>query len=412
MMESAPITRLAELRRMTGTWFFVVSFIARLPVAMNVVGVLTLVSVERDLADAGLVSAALGLASGVGGPIVGAIADRAGQRRVLIVVAVLHAALLVGLVAVVYADAPLAVLVAAAVLAGATIPPASPLARARWLALLASDTRTGGRGVPVALGYESAADEISFVGGPVLVGALATGLGPAAPVLAAAGVALIFVTAFALHPTALLVHPGDHEGVVHVAPRRELLGLRVLLPVGGMLAIGAFFGTTLASATALMESQGSGEATGLLYAVMGATSAVAALTVGRLPWRFALDVRWVVFAAAMLAVALVMPHVATVAGIVVCFAVVGVAVGAGLVTIFTIGADAAPAGHLATTMTMLSSGIIIGQGITVAIVSRIGATDGVVAAFSTVAVATGLGLLFALGFLALRMRGSARRGNA
>ena len=129
MEQAAPVTRLAELRRMTGTWFFVVSFIARLPVAMNVVGVLTLVSVERDLAEAGLVSAALGLASGVGGPIVGAIADRAGQRRVLIIVAVLHALLLVGLVVVVYADAPLGVLVAAGVLAGATIPPASPLAR-------------------------------------------------------------------------------------------------------------------------------------------------------------------------------------------------------------------------------------------------------------------------------------------
>ena len=400
---SAPVRRLAELRRMTGTWFFVVSFIARLPVAMNVVGVLTLVSVERDLADAGLVSAALGLASGVGGPIIGAIADRAGQRRVLIVAAVLHAALLVGLVFVVYADAPLAMLVVAGVLAGATIPPASPLARARWLALLAPDTRAGGRGVPIALGYESAADEISFVGGPVLVGALATGLGPAAPVLAAAGVALIFVTAFALHPTALLVHPGDHEGATRVAPRRALLDARVLLPTFGMLAIGGFFGTTLASATALMEAQGSGEATGLLYAVMGATSAVAALTVGRLPHRFALDARWVVFAAAMLAVALVMPHVATVPGIVVCFAVVGVAVGAGLVTIFTVGADAAPAGHLATTMTMLSSGIIIGQGIAVAIVSHIGATEGPVAAFSTVAVATGLGLLLSLGYLAMRL---------
>ncbi len=389
---------------MTGTWFFVVSFIARLPVAMNVVGVLTLVSVERDLADAGLVSAALGLASGVGGPVIGAIADRAGQRRVLIVTAVLHALLLVGLVFVVYSDAPLALLVVAGVLAGATIPPASPLARARWLALLAPDTRAGGRGVPIALGYESAADEISFVGGPVLVGALATGLGPAAPVLAAAGVALIFVTAFALHPTALVVHPGDHEGVAHVAPRRALLDARVLLPTGGMLAIGAFFGTTLASATALMESEGSGEATGLLYAVMGATSAVAALTVGRLPHRFALDARWVVFAAAMLGVALVMPHVATVPGIVVCFAAVGVAVGAGLVTIFTVGADAAPAGHLATTMTMLSSGIIIGQGIAVALVTHIGATEGVVAAFSTVAVATGLGLLLSLGYLAMRLR--------
>lgn len=405
----APVTRLVELRRMTGTWFFVVAFVARIPVAMDVVGVLTLVSVERGLAMAGLVSAALGIASGFGGPIVGAIADRWGQRPVLIVVAVLHAGLLLGLLAVVYTGAPLAVLLVIAVLAGATIPPASPLARARWLALLASDTRAGGRGVPIALGYESMADEISFVGGPILVGVLATAFGPAAPLLVAAALALVFVTGFGLHPTARLVHPGDHEGVTRLAPRRELVRPGVLLTTGGMLAMGGFFGSTLASATAVMESIELGEATGLLYGVMGATSALAAITVGRLPARFRVPVRWVVFAAAMTAVALVMPHVASLAGVAVCFVLVGVAVGAGLVTIFTIGADAAPAGRLATTMTLLSSGITIGQGTSVALVGAIGDAAGTVAALSAVAVPAGLGFVLAVVHLALARSARARR---
>lgn len=386
---------------MTGTWFFVVAFVARIPVAMDVVGVLTLVSVERGLAEAGLVSAALGIASGLGGPVIGAIADRAGQRPVLIVVAVLHAGLLLGLLSVVYGGAPLGVLLVLAVLAGATIPPASPLARARWLALLAPDTQAGGRGVPIALGYESAADEISFVGGPILVGVLATALGPAAPLIVAAALALVFVTAFGLHPTATIVHPGDHEGVAHVAPRRELLRPGVLLTTGGMLAIGGFFGSTLASATAVMESLDAGEATGLLYGVMGATSALAAITVGRLPQRFGVAARWLVFASAMLIVALVMPHVPTLLGIAVCFMIVGVAVGAGLVTIFTIGADAAPAGRLATTMTLLSSGIIIGQGITVALVGGLADAAGAIAALSAVAVPAGLGLILAAVHLAI-----------
>lgn len=404
------IRGLAQLRRVTGTWFFVVAFIARLPVAMNVVGVLTFVSAARGIADAGLVSAALGLAAGVGGPVIGMLADRFGQRPALYVSAVLHTGLLLGLVAVVYADAPLGWLVAFAVGSGATIPPASPLARARWLGLLAEDERRGGRGIPVALGYESSADEISFVGGPILVGALATGFGPAVPVFVAAAVMLVFASAFAAHPTAVVARPAADAAPALVAPRRELLGARVLLPTAGMLAMGAFFGSSLASATTLMEAEGVGEATGLLYGVMGATSAIAAITVDRLPRAWALDVRWVGFAAVMLAVALVMPAVPTVLGVAVCFVVIGFAVGAALVTIFTIGAAAAPAGRLATTMTMLSSSIIIGQGTAMAIASQLAAAEGVLASLMVVIAGTVVGVACALAHLALRRRFSSRAG--
>ena len=84
-------------------------------------------------------------------------------------------------------------------------------------------------------------------------------------------------------------------------------------------------------------------------------------------------------------------------------------VGADLVTIFTIGADAAPAGRLATTMTLLSSGITIGQGTSVALVGAIGDAAGAVAALSAVAVPAGLGLVLAVMHLALARSARARR---
>lgn len=393
---------------MAGTWFFVLAFAARLPVAMNVVGVLTLVTVVRgSLADAGLVSAAVGLASGIGGPVLAALADRAGQRPVLLATAPLHAGLLVALVAAVYAHAGLPLLVALAALAGASLPPASPMTRARWLVMLDRDTRVGGRGVPIALGYESMADEISFVGGPVLVGALATGAGPATPVFFSAALAIVCVTAFALHPSATLVHRTDDGEKVVAAPWRELFGARVLLPTAGMVAMGAFFASTLASATAYAESVGAAESTGLVYAAMGITSSLAAILVERLPHGFAPRARWVVAGAAMTLVALAMPFVAVLPGIVTTFALAGVAVGANLVTLFTLAALAAPVGRLATTMTMLSSGIIVGQAITMALVSRLAESHGVVAAFWVVPGTAAMGLLLALLHLGVSRRGTA-----
>jgi MFS family permease len=396
---------------MTGTWLFVVAFAARIPVAMNVVGVLTLVTIARDsVAEGGIVSAALGIASGIGGPLIGAIADRTGQRGVLLVVAVVHPLVLAALVASVYGGLPTIAVVGVSALAGATIPPASPLMRARWLALLADDTRAGGRGVPIALGYESMADEISFVGGPVLVGVLATAFGPVAPLAASAVITIVFVTVFALHPSAALVHPGDHEGVRTVAPRRELVSPAVLLPTVGMLFVGAFFGSTLASLTAFMEAAGSGESTGLFYGIMGATSAVAALLVGRLPAGFPLGARWLVGMIGLTLAGLVLVAAPSVALIVIVFVVTGVAVGGTLVTLFTIGADAAPAGHLATTMTMLSSGIIIGQGVAVALVGSYAEAAGADAAFGAIAIAGAAGLVTALVFLVRgRLRPRLRR---
>lgn len=380
--------RLGDLRRLTGTSLFVFAFAARLPVSMNIVGMLTLVTVVREsVTDGGLVSAALGLAAGFGGPVLGIIADRIGQRAVLIAVAILHAATVVSLIVAVYAGVPLIVLVAIGAVAGLTLPPSAPLMRARWLAILRHDIRAGGRGLSIALGYESMADEIAFVGGPVLVGALALLFGPAAPLALAAVLVLVFVIAFALHPTAALVDATDETGTRILAPRRELFRAGVVLPTIGMLCMGAFFGSSLASLTGFLEDAGSGESTGLVYAVLGATAAVAAILVGRLPRRITLAARWIAGASLMALAGVVLALWTTVASIVVVFAFAGIAVGATLVTLFTIGAEAAPVGRLSTTMTMVSSGLIIGQGIMMAVVGTVAGSFGVVAAFWMIAVA-------------------------
>lgn len=408
--DATPVTRIAHLARITGVWFFVLGFVARIPFAMNIVGLLTLVTVERgSIAEGGLASAAFGIAMGVGGPILGAIADRHGQRVVTVVVSVLHTTLLLGIVAAVYSEVPFWFIFALTLLAGATIPPVSAYARARWLALLADDTRRGGRGVSTALGYESMVEEITFVGGPVLVGLLATLISPAAPVIVAAVSVLVFASAFGLHRTASAVQPSAAHPDAVVAPRRALVTLAVLLPVAGMLLMGAFFGTTLASLTAVMEGEDLGESTGLVYGIMGATSAVAAITVGRLPRSFPLHLRWVIGAAAMLSAGLVLWAFPQLPVIVVVFVFVGVFVGSTLVTVFTIGAESAPEGRLATNMAMLSSAVTIGQGLTVAAVGALAEIVGA-SVFVSVAAASGVMLLVALAASVQHKAARARAG--
>lgn len=359
-----------ELRATAGWHFFVVAFLGRLPVAMNVVGVLTLVAVARgSIAEAGLASATLGVASGVGGPLLGAAADRWGQRWVLSVVAVLNAGALAAVVVVSYAAVPLAVLVGACLLAGATSPQISPLTRARWMALLVDGSPAGASRsrLSAAMSYEGMADELSFVGGPVLVGVLATTAGPAVPVVVAAGLTAVFVVAFAWHPTAAAVRPTPRIArQAHLeasAVRPSLLRVRVLLPIGGMFFMGGVFGAALVSLTAFMGQRGAEEQTGLVYGCMGVSSAIFALAVMRLPERFGLAARWLVAAALVLAAAAVMPLAGTVPAMALVLLLAGAAAGPLLVTLNSVGAEAAPPRRMATTMTLLSSGITVGQAL-------------------------------------------------
>src|SRR5690606_2636972 len=100
-----------------------------------------------------------------------------------------------------------------------------------------------------------------------------------------------------------------------------------------------------------------------------------------------LAARWLAGASVMALAGVGLALWTSVPTIVVLLAVAGIAVGATLVTLFTIGAEAAPVGRLSTTMTMVSSGLIIGQGIMMAVVGTVAGAFGAVTAFWMIAVA-------------------------
>src|SRR5690606_3011921 len=117
-----------SLLRLTGIPYFVIAFIARLPFAMMVVGVLTMVvAVRGSLSLGGLTSAAVGFGTALVGPFLGAAADRWGQRPVLLLCGVLNAAMLAVFALIVYAPAADVVVLASAFTIGATAPQVSPM---------------------------------------------------------------------------------------------------------------------------------------------------------------------------------------------------------------------------------------------------------------------------------------------
>ncbi|MGB3414373.1 MAG: MFS transporter [Microbacteriaceae bacterium] len=393
----------ANLFTLTGKSFFPIAFFGRLPYAMIVVGVLLLiVDARNSYADGGLASAMVGLGAASCGPLLGALADKIGQRPVLLTMAVVNSIMLLLVVWLSYQPVDLWVLLLGAVLLGASAPQLSPMSRARLVNLINHNMRGSQRNKTFqrVMGYESMADELIFVFGPVLVGVLALALGAWSPLTLAAVVTLIFVGAFALHPSARALVPHTTTTgsirIIQQAPARELFRFEVIILVLMMIATGAVFGSTLTSLTAFMGDLGNEPGAAILYGVLGVGSSILAISVGFFPQKFHLNSRLIVFSAILLLGAIPYAFVSGVEQMVLVLILAGCGIGPVLVTIYSLGSIRGPHGRSNTIMTMLSSGIVVGQASATASVGWLAENHGTFSALLAVTVSAFLLFLLAV----------------
>ncbi|QDY90748.1 MFS transporter [Arthrobacter sp. UKPF54-2] len=416
--------RFARLPLLAGRSFIPLGLFARLPLAMLTVGALTLVTaVTGSYAVGGAAAGAVGIGSALGAPTLGALADRLGQRPVLLVSAVFNTLAVTALILAVYlvpAGGDLAAAVpvlAAAFVAGASCPQVGPLARVRWMAL--SSSRGGsGHDLDTALSYESTADELTFVLGPALVGILASLISPWLPLALAAALTLTLVPAFAVHPTHRAVPRTPARSRTASAAERKrrtelTAGQRaagfaaVALPVLAMVCMGTFFGATQTSLSSFAASFATAELAGLLYAVMGLSSAAAALSVAYWPRRFGVHARWLACAALMAGLAALLLLPSTAPPMILVLLVLGVPVGPLMVTVFAIGGLVAPADKLGTVMTALASGIVAGTALGSSVAGRLAQDFGYSAAFLVPVCAAAALFLLGAGAAVVLRRGTA-----
>src|SRR5262249_30411689 len=301
-------------------------------------GVVMLVSsVTGSFARAGAVTAALGLGAAAGGPVVGWLSDRYGQRSVGVVAATINALALATLAVAVLAGTSIIAAAALAATAGFSTPQVGPLSRVRWAALL----RRRGRAdlLPTAMAYEGAADEASYVAGPALVGLLSIVGVPVLPLAVAAALTIGAAVPFAMHPTATAATrtsaapPSD-------SARRPVAALIVLGVL--MAAIGVVFGATQTGITSLAASVGRPGAAGLVYAALGLGSATAGFATAWLPSRFKLGRRVGVFALVMAVGSLALLPVRSLPAAVVVMVALGASVAPLLVTVYAVAERITP----------------------------------------------------------------------
>ncbi|MCL7424660.1 MFS transporter [Streptomyces sp. YS415] len=381
-----------EVIGLTGPLLPGVSFLGRLPTATIQFGSVLLVArTSGSLAAAGLTGGAPAVGQVLCGPLVGRLADRHGQRTVVLAFSVANALAITALVGGALAGLATPWLALLGACAGASVPLVGPLACARLVAL-ARRHKAPEPVVGAAFSFESTLDEVSFVLGPALVGLAAVLAHPAHALLAAALLVALCGGAFALHPTAAVTRsaavrrtgaPGRMPRTVH--------SLRAALALQG-----AMFGACQAGVTALTERLGRPEQAGLVYAAMGVMSAVAGLAMAAVPARVGLPARRRAATAAAFALSLPLLWTDSLAGLYAVVTVLGVAYAPHLITVFGLTERVVPPARPAEAMAVATSALVAGQALAVAVTGRLAETYGPAAAFGAASLAAALACALAL----------------
>jgi len=388
----SPLASYRRLFDLVGPLYVVVAFLGRLPLSMSQIGTMLLVSdATGSYGSGGLAAGALAVANAIGSPIAGELADRVGQRSVVLVQSVLGALGLVALVALTGTDAADGALVATAGLAGLVLPQVGPLARVRWRPITRDTGHRQPRLMDAAFSYEGAADEASFVLGPALVGVVVVLISPSGAMLLAAGLLAVFGCAFAAHPTARLT--GATSGTIG-GQGRILTGLFIgLLLAQGCL--GLFFGSIQTGTTALTTEVGSPGLAGLIHACLGVGSVLAGLATVAISDRVGQERRVLVSAAALALLSLPLLLVDSVGGLVLSVLLLGFGVAPYMIGVFSIGERAVPTGRVGLAMTLLAGATGIGYAVGSALAGRLADLHGHPAAFAVTVTAAVLALVLA-----------------
>jgi MFS family permease len=260
------------------------TLLARFPIGINALAIVLYLREERgSFAVAGAVAGALAAGSAVGAPVQGRMVDALGQRRVLVPLAVVHAAGLGALVAATEAGAPAAVLVLAGLLAGFASPPVAAVLRSMWPGLLRDRPQL----IQAAYALDSVMIELIFIFGPLVTALLATVLTPAAALALSAASVLAGTLAFTALPPSRAMRPQPHRPRGGVLGALAAPGVRTLV----LASVPAGIGIGICEVTLPAFSDASGEAAiaGVLLAVWSLGSAAGGLVYGGLPNRPPLD---------------------------------------------------------------------------------------------------------------------------
>ncbi|MGP4112641.1 MFS transporter [Streptomyces sp. 4N509B] len=345
-----------EIFRIPGVGGFVAaSLVGRLPLStVSLATVFLVTEATGSYAVAGTVAATGALCFALLVPQLGYLTDRVGQRRTLRPLAWAFGLAGAAFVLAAQSSAPTWLLVAAGAAFGATMPPVSAMIRARWSHLAGRDD--GGL-LRSAYSFESVADELTFVVGPLLVSVIVV-LHPAVGVGA--------VALFGAVGSLMLAAQRRTEPPVlpRLATGRRAItvpGLRLMCVM--YVATAAMFAGHELSTVSFVDEHGEPWMVGAVLGTYALGSAVGGLWYGARVWSMPLDRRFLLAIAAMVAGVAPLWAVPSVAVLWAISPVCGLLIAPGIIAGYSLVREGVPAESLTEGMTWVSTAVGVGKAL-------------------------------------------------
>jgi predicted MFS family arabinose efflux permease len=366
--------------------FSAASFVMRMPIAIYGLALILLISTRtHHYGFAGLLGGAYIIGGAAGNPFGARLVDRHGQGRVLLPLTAVHVAAVIVLVVLTRVHVPDWTYLLPTFVIGFCYLPVGSLVRARWSYALA-----GRPELATAYSFESIADEVIFVVGPLIATVIATQIDPVLGVILAGTLVAVGSLLLArLTATEPPRHPAGSPA------RRSVLHQRGMVMVTlASVAMGAIFASAEVTMIAFCGQHGDQALSGAVIACFAFGSGISGLWYGGRTWARPLLARFRLQALIMAVLPWLLFASTRVGVLAACAFVVGFGIAPTLITTFALISRIVDDSALTEGLSWLSTGINVGYGIAAAAVGRIADTEGARAGFGvTVGAATALGLI-------------------
>jgi len=356
------------LFRIPGAMKFSVSaLIGRMPISMDSLALIFIVvAVSDSYALAGALSAVASITISIATPFWSRLADRIGQRKMLLRVVPLKILGLSLFIALVMNEAPVWTWFVSIILAELAAINTGGLVRRRWLHVLSPDKSTTAEDetdkhvVNTAYSYEALMDEIVFIVGPITATACATSIAPAAGLIAGMILMSIGLPLFAMQratePPPSPVRIKD--------PHPPVIGIPIVQAIAlATTFTGGFFGAIAITVVGFAESEGQKSYSGLLLGLWASGSAVMAIINGLIKWKTSYAGRFLIFLTALTIFSIPFIFVDSIFGLAIALFFNGFAIAPLIVNAYGVVQEAVPSEQITESFTWVVAGMPLGGAV-------------------------------------------------
>ena len=347
--------------------FSVSALIGRMPISMDSLALIFIVvAVSDSYALAGALSAVASITISIATPFWSRLADRIGQRKMLLRVVPLKILGLSLFIALVMNEAPVWTWFASIILAELAAINTGGLVRRRWLHVLSPDKSTTAEDetdkhvVNTAYSYEALMDEIVFIVGPITATACATSIAPAAGLIAGMILMSIGLPLFAMQratePPPSPVRIKD--------PHPPVIGIPIVQAIAlATTFTGGFFGAIAITVVGFAESEGQKSYSGLLLGLWASGSAVMAIINGLIKWKTSYAGRFLIFLTALTIFSIPFIFVDSIFGLAIALFFNGFAIAPLIVNAYGVVQEAVPSEQITESFTWVVAGMPLGGAV-------------------------------------------------